>query len=81
MGQLAFEIKEYEKAITVFTRLIAMYKPAQKDELMFAYFGRGRAALELKKKQMAMQDLKKSQELNPANKEISGWITKAEALN
>lgn len=80
MGQLAFEIKEYDKALTYFTRAIPMYKTEQKNELMFAYFGRGRSALELKKKDPAVTDLKKALELAPGNAEIQTWLAKAQAL-
>lgn len=81
LGQLAFEVKEYDKAIKYFTRLEGMYKPTQKDELLFAYFARGRSYLEQKKKAEALKDLKKAQELAPTNSEVSTWLKKAEALN
>lgn len=80
MGQLAFEVKDYPKTISIFTRLIQMYKQEQKNELMFAYFGRGRASLELNKKEPAVADLKKALELLPGNAEIKGWLDKAQAL-
>jgi tetratricopeptide (TPR) repeat protein len=81
LAQLAFEVKDYDKTIKLFNRLLPMYKPEQKTELMFVYFGRGRAALEQKKKQPAVTDLKKALELAPGNAEIQTWLTKAEALN
>lgn len=80
MAQFAYEIKAFDKAITYFTRVIPLYKADQKNELMFAYYGRGRAELELKQKAKAVADLKKSLELTPGNKEIQDWLTKAEAL-
>ena len=79
-GQLAFEVKDYEKASRIFSRVIPLYKPDQKNELLFAYFGRGRAALELKKKDQAVKDLKKALEYSPANKDVESWLAKAEAL-
>lgn len=81
MGQMAFEIKDYNKAIGVFTRLRAMYKPAQKNELLFVHFARGRSYLELKKKKEALDDLKKALEFGPGNAEVTTWLRKAEALN
>lgn len=81
IAQLAFEVKDYDKAIKTFNRLLPMYKPEQKNEIMFVYFGRGRAELEQKKKQVAVADLKKALELGPGNAEIQSWLSKAEALN
>jgi tetratricopeptide (TPR) repeat protein len=80
MGQLAFEAKEFDKVITYFNRTIPLYKPEQKAELTFAYFGKGRAALELKKKDAARKDLQKALELSPGNKEIESYLAKADAL-
>lgn len=81
MGQMAFEIKDYNKAVGIFSRLGTMYKPAQKNELLFVHFARGRSYLELKKKKEAVDDLKKALEFGPGNTEVTTWLQKAEALN
>jgi tetratricopeptide (TPR) repeat protein len=80
MGQIAFEIKDYDKAIVLFTRLIPMYKQEQKNELMYAYYARGRSSFELKKKTAAVADLQKAVELVPNNKELGDWLVKAKEL-
>ncbi|NCT74450.1 MAG: tetratricopeptide repeat protein [Chitinophagaceae bacterium] len=81
MGQMAFEIKDYNKAINLFTRLGTFYKPAQKDGLVFVHFARGRCYQELKKKKEAVDDLKKALEFSPGNAEVTTWLRKAEALD
>jgi tetratricopeptide (TPR) repeat protein len=80
MGQLAFETKDYNKTVGFFNRLQPLYKPEQKNELLFVYYARGRAELELKKKAPAIADLSKALELAPGNTEIDGYLTKAKAL-
>jgi tetratricopeptide (TPR) repeat protein len=80
MAQLAFEVKDYDKTVTYFNRLLPLYKPEQIQEIMFVYYGRGRAEFEQKKKASAVADLKKALTLAPGNKEIEGWLAKAEAL-
>jgi tetratricopeptide (TPR) repeat protein len=74
MGQLAFEIKAYQKTITNFTKAIALYKPVQKNELAFAYYARGRAYYELKDKVKAKKDIEKAIELVPAYDEAKKWL-------
>jgi tetratricopeptide (TPR) repeat protein len=80
IGQLAFEVKDNQKVVNAFTRAIAIYKPAQKNELAFAYYARGRAYHELKNKEKALQDMNKAVELVPTYAEAKNWqatITKA----
>ncbi len=73
IGQLAFETKEYQKVVNAFTRAIPLYKPAQKNELAFIYYGRGRAYHELKNKEKALQDINKAIELFPDYAEAKTW--------
>jgi tetratricopeptide (TPR) repeat protein len=73
-GQLAFEIKDYPKVINAFTKAIALYKPAQKNELAFAYYARGRAHHEQKDKAKAKKDMQKAIELVPTYKEAITWL-------
>jgi len=80
MGQLAFEIKEYDKAIGWFTQLTGKYTATQKSDLLFTYYARGRSYYEQKKKVNAVQDLQKALEYEPGNAEVKSWLTKAEQL-
>ena len=80
MGQLAFELKDYEKGVQFFTKLIPLVPAAQTTELLYAYYARGRCYLEQKKKSNAVADLKKALEYDPNNQELKTWLTKAEAL-
>jgi tetratricopeptide (TPR) repeat protein len=80
MGQIAFELKEYDKAIGFFNRLATIYPSTQKSELYFVYYARGRSYYELKKKTNAVQDLEKALEYIPNNEDAKNWLTKARAL-
>lgn len=80
MAQLAYNEKDYTKVNKMVTRLILLYKPEQKDQLLYAYFLRGCAFVEAKKKADAVKDLKKALEYSPGHKDITPWLTKAEAL-
>ncbi len=73
IAQLAFETKDFQKVVNTFTKIIPMYKPNQKNELAFAYYGRGRAFHELKNKDKALQDLNKAIELFPNYAEAKTW--------
>ncbi len=74
MGQFAFEIKDYPKTATLFTRLIPLYKPEEKNELAFAYYARGRAWHEQKNKIKAKADLEKAVEILPTYAEAKKWL-------
>ncbi len=80
MGQLAFEIREYDKAIGYFNRLVSYYQPSQKTELFFLHYARGRCYFEQKKKSNAVQDLQKALEYIPNHEDTKNWLTKARAL-
>ncbi len=76
IGRLAFETKSYQKVINAFTKAIALYKPDQKGEQAFAYYGRGRAYFELKNKPKAKPDFAKALELVPTYTEAKTWLDK-----
>lgn len=80
MGQLAFELKSYDKGVQFFTKMIPLVPTAQTSELLYAYYARGRCYLEQKKKTNAVADLKKALEYEPNNQEVKNWLAKAEAL-
>ncbi len=73
IGQLAFETKDFQKVVNTFTKIIPLYKPAQKNELAFIYYGRGRAYHELKNKEKALLDINKAIELFPNYAEAKTW--------
>ncbi len=74
MGQFAFEVKNYAKTIVLFTRIIPMYKPEEKNELAFAHYARGRAYHEQKDKVKAKADLEKAIEILPTYAEAKKWL-------
>lgn len=80
LGQLAYEIKEYNKAITIFTRMEQMLTDTQKSDKLFVNYARGRCYFDQKKKANAVADLKKALEYEPNNQEVKSWLSKAEAL-
>lgn len=80
MGQLAYEVKNFEKAVGIFSKLSTMYKETQKNELLFAYYARGLSHYELKKKANAVADLEKALEYGPNNNDVKTWLEKAKAL-
>lgn len=80
MGQLAYEIQNFEKAVGIFTKLASMYKETQKDDLLFAYYARGLSNYQLKKKANAVADLEKALEYGPNSNDVKTWLEKAKAL-
>lgn len=80
LGQLAFQINDYPKAIGYFTRLSGMYAPEKKSDLLYAYYARGRCYLEQKKKTDAVKDFQKALEFDANNQDVKTWLTKAQQL-
>lgn len=80
LGKVAYEVKEFNKASGYFTRMIQACKPEQKQNLLEAYYYRGRVNIELKDKTKALQDLNKALEYSPGNDEVRKWIATANAL-
>lgn len=76
IGRLAFELKAYQKVIDAFTKSITLYKPAQKNELAFVYYGRGRSYFELNNKPKAKADFTKALQLVPTYTEAQTWLDK-----
>lgn len=76
-GKYAFELKQYAKVKDIYTKLIAAYKPAEKTELAFAYYAKGRAAYELNEKQQAVADFTKALEYYPEYAEAKQWLNTA----
>lgn len=74
VGQLAFEAKDYNKAVTSITKALKMYTPDQKSQIAFAYYIKGRANNELKNKEQAIADLNKALEFYPDYKDAKQWL-------
>ncbi len=76
IGRIAFELKEYQKAINAFKKTIPLYKATEKNELAFAYYAKGRCESELKNNVQAKADIKKAVEILPTYKEAKDWLDK-----
>lgn len=75
-GQLYFEVKEYNKAIAVFNKLLPLLKATEKNDLAIVYYCRGRCQYELNKKEEAKKDFTKALEYVPSYTECQQWLDK-----
>ncbi|MDF2382784.1 tetratricopeptide repeat protein [Nostoc ellipsosporum NOK] len=78
LGQLQFEVKEYNKAKETFTKIIGLLKPANKQDLAISYYCRGRCWFELNDKIKAKADFTKALEYVPDYKECKDWLAKTQ---
>ncbi len=75
-GQLQFEMKDYNKSLGTFSRLIPLLSASNKNDLATAYYCRGRCYYELDKKEEAKKDFTKALEYVPGFTECQQWLAK-----